>query len=49
MFLVGPVLELQPDMRLPIQITYRNMRKSDAVDKFVRAKAAGLEKRRAIC
>jgi cold shock CspA family protein/ribosome-associated translation inhibitor RaiA len=45
MFFVGAVLEPQLDMRLPIQITYRNMRKSDAVDKFVRAKAAELEKR----
>ena len=32
-------------MRLPIQITYRNMQKSNAVDRFVRAKAAGLEER----
>ena len=32
-------------MRLPIQITYRNLQKSNAVDRFVRAKAAGLEKR----
>lgn len=31
-------------MKLPVQITYRNMQKSEAVDAFVRTKAAGLDK-----